>query len=167
MDSPSTIPAIRRTITVDAPVEHAFRVFTESITSWWPAEYHIGRAEFAETVLQPGEGGRWYERGTDGSECDWGRVLAWEPPHRLLLTWQISGEWQHDPDAARASEIEVRFIAAGPDQTVVELEHRHLDRLAGGRAMHDAVGGDGGWTGVLQRFAKMAAGGAGQPPATS
>jgi uncharacterized protein YndB with AHSA1/START domain len=134
MDSPSTIPAIRRTITVGVPVERAFRVFTGSIGTWWPAGYHIGRAEFAEAVLQPGEGGRWYERGIDGSECDWGRVLAWEPPHRLVLTWQINGEWQYDPDA----------------------EHRHLDRLAGGRAVHDAVGGDGGWTGVLDQYAKAA-----------
>ncbi|MER7335946.1 MULTISPECIES: SRPBCC family protein [unclassified Micromonospora] len=157
MDNPSAIPAIRRTITVSAPVERAFRVFTESIGTWWPAGYHIGRAEFAEAVLQPGAGGRWFERGTDGSECDWGRVLAWEPPHRLLLTWQINGEWQYDPDDGHASEIEVRFTAAGPDQTVVELEHRHLDRLANGRAMHDAVGGDGGWTGVLEGYAKVAA----------
>ncbi|MGK5675738.1 SRPBCC family protein [Micromonospora sp. URMC 106] len=160
MDRTSAIPAIRRTITVGAPVERAFRVFTESLDSWWPAGYHIGRADLAEAVLEQGEGGRWYERGTDGSECDWGRVLVWEPPHRLVLTWQITGEWQYDPDAARASEIEVRFRASGPHETVVEFEHRHLDRLPQGRAMHDAVGGDGGWTGVLERFATAAASGA-------
>ncbi|SCL45156.1 Uncharacterized conserved protein YndB, AHSA1/START domain [Micromonospora citrea] len=156
MNATPAIPPIRRTITVAAPVERAFRVFTDSVDSWWPAEYHIGRADYAGAVLEQGEGGRWYERGADGSECDWGRVLAWEPPHRLVLTWQINGDWQYDPDPGRASEIEVRFTPAGPDQTVVELEHRHLERLAGGQAMHDAVGGDGGWTGVLERFAKVA-----------
>ncbi|MFG3706120.1 SRPBCC family protein [Micromonospora sp. NPDC047670] len=146
-------------MTVSAPVERAFRVFTESLDSWWPAGCHIGRADLAEAVLEQGEGGRWYERGTDGSECDWGRVLVWEPPHRLVLTWQITGEWQYDPDAAHASEIEVRFRLRA-HETVVEFEHRHLDRLPEGRAMPDAVGGDGGRTGVLERFAKAAASGA-------
>ncbi|PZF92016.1 SRPBCC family protein [Micromonospora deserti] len=160
MNPAAAIPAIRRSITVDAPVDRAFRVFTESFDSWWPAGYHIGRIEVAEAVLEPREGGRWYERGTDGSECDWGRVLAWEPPHRLVLTWQITGEWQYDPDPANASEIEVRFTAAGPERSVVELEHRLLDRLVRGQAMHDAVSGDGGWAGILERFAKAVAGAA-------
>src|SRR6266540_4362405 len=103
--STQTIPTVWRTITVDAPVERAFRVFTESFNSWWPPEHHIGEAELAEAVLEPREGGRWYERGIDGSECEWGRVLAWEPPHRLVVTWQTNGEWQYDPDPRRASAV--------------------------------------------------------------
>ncbi|HEX5597391.1 MAG TPA: SRPBCC family protein [Micromonosporaceae bacterium] len=157
MDATATIPDIRRTITVEAPVEHAFRVFTESFNSWWPATYHIGQADLAEAILEAREGGRWYERGVDGSECEWGRVLVWEPPHRLVVTWQINGAWQYDPDAEHASEIEVRFTADGAGRTVVELEHRHLGRLVHGQAMHDAVGGETGWGGILQRFAAVAA----------
>jgi uncharacterized protein YndB with AHSA1/START domain len=128
MSSTPTIPPLTGTITVDASIERTFRVFTDSFGSWWPAEYHIGQADMATAMLEPREGGRWYEQGIDGSECDWGRVLAWEPPHRLVVTWQINGQWQYDPDPAHASEIEVRFTADGPDQTTVNLEHRHLDR---------------------------------------
>jgi uncharacterized protein YndB with AHSA1/START domain len=157
MSSTSTIPAIRRAVTVDAPVERAFRVFTESFNSWWPATHHIGQADLAEAVLEPREGGRWYERSIDGSECDWGRVLTWEPPHRLVLSWQLNGEWQYDPDTDHASEVEVRFTAEGPGQTVVELEHRRLERLAEAQALHDSVGGPGGWGGILERFAAAVA----------
>lgn len=152
--SAPTIPAINGTISVAVPIEKAFRVFTESLDSWWPAEYHIGKAEMAEAIMEPRTGGRWYERGVDGSECDWGRVLVWEPPHRLVVTWQITGEWQYDPDPERASEVEVRFVADGPEQTTVQLEHRFLERLLGGEAMHAAISGDGGWKGVLARYAK-------------
>ena len=157
MSSASTIPAIRGTITVGVPVDQAFRVFTDSLNTWWPAQYHIGRAVMADAILEPREGGRWYERGVDGSECDWGRVLAWEPPHRLVVTWQINGRWQYDPDPEHASEIEVRFTADGPGQTTVELEHRLLDRLVDGQAIHDTILGGGGWTAILELFAKAAA----------
>jgi uncharacterized protein YndB with AHSA1/START domain len=150
----TTIPALKKTITVNAPVEHTFKVFTESFTTWWPAEYHIGAAEYAEAVIEPRAGGRWYEKGVDGSECDWGKVLDWDPPNRLLLTWQITGEWAYDPDMARASEIEITFTAEGPHQTVVNLEHRNIGRLAGGQAMYDSISGAGGWGTVLERFAK-------------
>jgi len=158
MSTASTIPAIRGTRTVGVPVEQAFRVFTDSFNIWWPAEYHIGRADVAEVILESRKGGRWYERGVDDSECDWGRVLAWEPPHRLVVTWQINGEWQYDPDPEHASEIEVRFTSDGPGQTMVELEHRHLHRLVGGQAIRDAISGGGGWSSILDRFAKAAAG---------
>ena len=157
MSPAPTIPAIHGTITVGVPVEQAFRVFTGSLHTWWPPEYHIGQTDMAEAIMEPREGGRWYERGVDGSECDWGRVLTWEPPHRLVVTWQINGEWQYDPDPEHASEVEVRFTADGPGQTRVELEHRHLHRLVGGQAMHDAIGGAGGWTGVLEQFGKAVA----------
>jgi uncharacterized protein YndB with AHSA1/START domain len=108
----------------------------------------------AEAILEPREGGRWYERGIDGSECDWGRVLAWEPPHRLVVTWQVNGYWQYDPDPDHASEIEIRFTADGPKQTTVELEHRHLDRLVEGQALRDGISGGGGWNAILEGFAK-------------
>ena len=148
----TTLTPVARSVTVAAPVDRAFRVFTNSFPSWWPSDYHIGQAEYAEAIIEPREGGRWYERGVDGSECDWGRVLAWEPPHRLVVTWQINGQWQYDPDPARASEIEVRFTAVGPEQTMVELEHRHLDRLVDATAARESVAGDGGWTGILRRY---------------
>ena len=86
-------------------------------------------------ILESHEGGRWYERGVDGTECDWGRVLAWEPPSRVLFTWQINGDWQFDPDPTHASEIEVRFHADGPAQTTVEVEHRYFERLIGGEGV--------------------------------
>jgi len=156
MSDTSTIPALNGRTTVGVPIEKAFRVFTNSFNTWWPREFHIGQAEMAEAILEPREGGRWYERGVDGSECDWGRVVAWEPPHRLLITWQINGEWQYDPDPVHASEIEVRFIAEGPEQTRVELEHRLLDRLVGGQALRDGIGEGGGWSSNLERFAKAA-----------
>jgi len=114
MSPAPTIPAIHGTITVGVPVEQAFRVFTGSLHTWWPPEYHIGQTDMAEAIMEPREGGRWYERGVDGSECDWGRVLTWEPPHRLVVTWQINGEWQYDPDPEHASEVEVRFTADRP-----------------------------------------------------
>jgi uncharacterized protein YndB with AHSA1/START domain len=156
MGSTPTMPAINGTITVGVPIEKAFRVFTASFNTWWPREYHIGQVDVAEAILEPREGGRWYERGVDGSECDWGRVLAWEPPHRLVVTWQINGEWKYDPDPDHASEIEVRFTADGPERTTVQLEHRLLERLVGGQAIRGAIGQGGGWTSILERFAKAA-----------
>jgi uncharacterized protein YndB with AHSA1/START domain len=151
------IPPLDGTITVAAPAERAFRVFTESVNAWWPHQYHIGQAEVAQVILEPHEGGRWYERGVDGSECDWGRVLAWQPPHRLVLSWQINGAWQFDPDPDHASEIEVRFTSDGAQQTTVKLEHRHLDRLVDGQALHDGIRGGGGWTAILDLYAKAIA----------
>ena len=137
------------------PVERAFRVFTDSsalVAGRVP--HRPGR--HGQAILEPREGGRWYEQGIDGSECDWGRVLAWEPPHRLVVTWQINGQWQYDPDPDHASEIEVRFTADGPDQTTVELEHRLLDRLVDGQAMRDGISGGGGWSSILELLAKAA-----------
>ena len=153
----TTVADLHGQATVQMAVEEAFTFFTESIGRWWPAEYHIGSAAMVDTILEPRPGGRWYERGDDGSECDWGRVLTWEPPHRIVLTWQINGSWQYDPDPARASEIEIRFTPDGPHQTLVELQHRHLDRLIDGQAMHDAIDqAGGGWSSVLQVYAAAA-----------
>lgn len=156
MSTVPSVPTLHGKASVAMPADRAFRFFTESFGSWWPTDYHIGQAEMADAILEPGEGGRWYEKGVDGTECDWGRVLAWEPPDRFVVTWQINGQWQFDPDAAHASEIEVRFTADGPEQTTVEIEHRYLDRLVGGQAIHDMIGQGGGWTAILELFAKGA-----------
>ena len=154
----STIPPVVRTVTVAAPVDLAFTVFTKSLNSWWPPSHRIGAAEIAEAVLECRPGGRWYERGVDGTECDWGRVLVWEPPHRLVLTWQITGEWRYDPDPAHASEIEVRFTAVDAQTTRVELEHRLLERLGpSAGALNEAVSGENGWGMILRRYADAVA----------
>jgi uncharacterized protein YndB with AHSA1/START domain len=153
----TTIPPITATTIVDLPVDAAFRVFTDRFTAWWPHQYHIGDAAVAEIILEPRVGGRWYERGVDDSECDWGRVLVWEPPGRLVFTWQINGSWRFDPDPEHASEIEVLFVEDGPEQTRVEVEHRYFDRLDGGRAIHDAIRSGGSWAVLLASYAKTAA----------
>jgi uncharacterized protein YndB with AHSA1/START domain len=149
--------AVRQTVTVGAPPERAFAVFTEGLASWWPLDTHaIGAQPAVAVVVEPRAGGRWYERAADGSECDWGRVLAWEPPHRLVLAWEISADWRHDPGLV--TEIEVRFHAEPDDRTRVELEHRGLEAY-GDRAgeMRDTFASPGGWTGLLGRFAGAAA----------
>ncbi|MEU7812539.1 SRPBCC family protein [Pseudonocardia sp. NPDC049154] len=157
MSGTAPIPPITGTVSLAVPVERAFEVFTASINTWWPRQYHIGQADVAEVVLEPRAGGRWFERGVDGSECDWGRVLVWEPPHRLVFTWQINGSWRFDPDPDKASEIEARFTASGPQESVVEVAHRYFERLDGGQAINDAINGGGGWALLLDGFAKTVA----------
>jgi uncharacterized protein YndB with AHSA1/START domain len=157
MTTTAPIPPITGTVTVAVAIDEAFRVFTGSINSWWPHQFHIGQAEVAEVVMEPHVNGRWYERGVDGTECDWGRVLVWEPPHRLVFTWQINGTWQFDPDPDHASEINVRFTANGPEQTSVEVEHGSFERLVGGGSINDAIRGGGGWVLLLDGFARTVA----------
>ena len=151
----ATLPPIEGKTTVNVPVEQAFQFFTASFGSWWPHAYHIGQAEVADVILEPHQGGRWYERGVDGTECEWGRVLAWEPPSRVLFTWQIGGDWQFDPDPTHASEIEVRFHADGPAQTTVEVEHRYFERLVDGEGVHGTIRSGGGWPALLDSYARM------------
>ena len=125
---------------VDAPVEHAFRVFTEGIGSWWNPDHHILQAELAEMVFEPRVGGHIIDRGTDGSECRWARVLGYEPPRRVCFSWDISLSWDLETDPAKTSEIEVTFTPEGPDSTRVVLTHRNLDRHGDGwESMRDAV----------------------------
>jgi uncharacterized protein YndB with AHSA1/START domain len=147
---------VRKVVEVHAPPAVAWRVFTEKMGRWWPLATHkIGKAPAVDTVIEPRVGGRWYERGEDGSTCDWGRVLSWEPHTRLVLSWEISGNWQHDPSLM--TEVEVRFIAEGEDRTRVELEHRHLDRYGARRdEMRGIFDSEGGWTGLLASFARAA-----------
>jgi uncharacterized protein YndB with AHSA1/START domain len=145
-------------VMVDAPIERAFSVFTDGIDTWWPREHTIGEAALKEMVLEPRVGGRAYGIGVDGSESDWGRVLAFDPPNRIVVSWDISLQWKYEADHVRSSEFEVRFIPEGADRTRVELEHRHLERHGDGwEAMRDAVGSPNGWQGGLELFAKAAA----------
>src|SRR6476659_9579492 len=119
---PAQRAAVRHSITVNTSQENAFATFTSGHDRWWPREFHIGGAELEEAVIEGREGGRWYERDVDGTQCDWGKVLVWDPISRLVLAWQITGEWAYDADLL--TEVEVRFIPDGPDHTRFELEHR-------------------------------------------
>jgi uncharacterized protein YndB with AHSA1/START domain len=146
--------AIRTDVVVEAPVERAFRVFTEQFDQIKPREHNMLEVDIAESVFEQRAGGRVYDRGVDGSECQWARVLAYEPPERIVFSWDISPQWQIETDLERASEVEVRFVAETPDRTRVELEHRHLDRHGDGwEGLREGVGGDQGWPLYLARFA--------------
>jgi uncharacterized protein YndB with AHSA1/START domain len=150
--------AAHASITVDVGVERAFSVFTDGIDTWWPREHTIGEAPLAEMVLEPRVGGGAYGRDVNGGECDWGRVLVYEPPTRIVFSWDISLEWRRESDPARASEVEVRFLPEGPGRTRVELDHRHLERHGDGwERMRDAVGSPEGWNSGLALFAAAAA----------
>lgn len=150
---------VRESITVEAPIARAFSVFTEEIGSWWPPDHHILEAELAEMVFEPRAGGHIYDRGADGSECRWARVLAYEPPDRLVFSWDIGLDWKLQTDPQKTSEVEVRFTADGPDRTRVELEHRNIERHGDGwERMRDAVGSPGGWLRGLESFAQRARG---------
>ena len=146
--------SVRTEIVVNAPAERAFRLFTERFDRIKPREHNMLGVDIAESVFEPHAGGRVFDRGVDGSECQWGRVLAYEPPTRIVFTWEISPMWQVESDPARRSEVEVRFVAHAPDQTRVELEHRHLDRHGDGwDGLRAGVAADEGWPLYLQRFA--------------
>jgi uncharacterized protein YndB with AHSA1/START domain len=146
---------VRRNIQVAVPRERAFEVFTAGIGRWWPKTHHIGAADIDTLVIEPREGGRWFERGVDGSECEVGKVLVWDPPARLVLAWQLTPEFKYDPNLV--TEVEVQFIAEGTSATRVELEHRNLERF-GDRvdAMRQQIDGPGGWGDLLQLFAQSA-----------
>ena len=155
-ESPTTKAAatdpVRKQIFVKATPQRAFDVFTKEMQTWWPfATHHISKVDAKNAVMEPFVGGRWYERGVDDSECDWGKVLVWDPPQRLVLAWQISADWQHD--AALLTEVEVRFTAENGG-TRVDLEHRLLGSY-GARAeeMRGMLDSHGGWSGLLDRYA--------------
>jgi uncharacterized protein YndB with AHSA1/START domain len=155
-----TPTAVHESIVVEAPVERAFKVFTEDMGSWWPPDHHILEGELAAIVFEPRAGGHLYDRAVDGTECRWARVLAYEPPNRVVFSWDITTNWQLEGDPAKTSEIEVRFIPEGAERTRVELEHRGLDRHGGGwEKMRDAVGSPGGWLRGLEAFAQRVAAG--------
>jgi len=158
MSTDAATTTVHASIEVEAPIERAFRVFTEDFGTFKPRDHNLLQADVAETVFEPRVGGSLYDRGVDGSECRFARVLVYEPPHRVVLTWDISPSWQLESDPEKASEWEVRFIAESPGRTRVEIEHRHLDRHgAGWEGVRDGVAGDDGWPLYLHRYAEVMA----------
>jgi uncharacterized protein YndB with AHSA1/START domain len=148
---------VRKSIVVNTPQEHAFRTFTDHVHTWWPVGHHIGGKEPYQVIIEPKTGGRWFERADDGSECNWGRVLAWEPPQRVLLSWDINADWKYQPGLG--SEVEVVFHREGPEKTRVVLEHRKLE-VFGEKAeqIRQMMEGEGAWGDMLVLFAKAAEG---------
>jgi uncharacterized protein YndB with AHSA1/START domain len=150
--APETI--VRAELIVEVPIEHAFNVFTEN-ASWKPPEHNLLGVEIAESVFEAREGGYIYDRGVDGSECRWARVLAYEPPNRVVFAWLINPQWQIETDPSRSSEVEVRFVPEAAQRTRVEIEHSHLERHGDGwEGIRDAVSAPGGWPLYLQRLAE-------------
>jgi len=148
---------IRKEIVVEANQRSAFEVFTAELREWWPlVSHHIGAMTPEAAIIEPFVNGRWFERAVDGSECDWGRVIVWNPPHHLVLTWCINSRWQFD--ATLTTEVDVRFTPEGDGRTRITLEHRHLDRYGTDadkiRGIFDS---EGGWTGILQKYASRLA----------
>jgi uncharacterized protein YndB with AHSA1/START domain len=149
-----TETSIRTEVVVDAAQERAFKLFTEQFDRIKPREHNMLGVDIAESVFEPHAGGRVYDRGVDGSECHWARVLVYEPPERIVFTWDISPYWQLETDFSKASEVEIRFIRESEDRTRVALEHRHLDRHGEGwEGLRDGVEGEAGWPLYLARYA--------------
>ena len=156
MSTQASDTSVRNSIVVNAPIERAFAVFTDGFGSFKPADHNLLSVDIAETVFEPHVGGHIYDRGVDGSECRWARVLAYEPPDRVVFSWDISPQWQLETDPDKTSEVEVTFVAEGPDRTRVEMEHRNLDRHGEGwEGVRDGVHGDQGWPLYLQRYAEV------------
>ena len=156
MTAPAQATSIQHEVVVEVPIREAFSVFTEDFGRFKPREHNLLAVEIAETVFEPRVGGHLYDRGVDGSECRWARVLAYEPPNRVVISWDISPQWQLETDLEKTSEVEVRFIAETPGRTRVELEHRQLDRhLDGWESLREGVDGEAGWPLYLQRYAEL------------
>ena len=156
---------VRKSVYVNASIEHAFHVFVDQMGTWWPATHHIGKTPFEAIFVEPRVGGRWYERNAEGNFCDWGTVLAWDPPHRVAFSWHVGPghdqpDWKADPDLSKASQVEIRFTAQGSRTTLVELEHSKLERHGGDyqqlRALFD---GPGAWSTILELYATAATSG--------
>jgi uncharacterized protein YndB with AHSA1/START domain len=161
MSSPTTRPVtihpapVRKSITIKADAARAFEVFTGRIERWWPRSHSIASTPRKELVLEPKVGGRWFEIGEDGSQCEWGKVLAWEPPARVLLAWQINGDWKYDPELI--TEVEVTFTPLDDGTTRVDLEHRNIERFGDKiEPMRAAMDSPDGWSGILKLYAELA-----------
>ena len=147
------VAPIKKSITVKTDAAKAFSVFTGRMGRWWPRAYSIGTSPIKDVIVESRAGGRWFERGEDGSECAWGKVIAWNPPSNVVLAWQINGEWKYDPDLV--TELEVKFTAVGAKETRVDFEHRNLDALgAAAEAVRAQL--DSGWPALLEAFAASA-----------
>lgn len=156
MTSQAADPAyapVLKSVTVKANVERAFKVFTEGFDSWWPRSHHIGSAPMRRAIMECRKDGRCYSEQVDGAECDWGRILIWEPPVRFVMAWLINAEWKYESDLTKTSEVEVRFAPAGEGLTRIELEHRHFERMgSGGESMRKGVEAPMGWTDLLRLY---------------
>lgn len=149
-------PRVRQQIVVEAPVERAFSTFTERFGDFKPPEHNLLGAPITETVFEPWVGGHIVDRAVDGSECRWARVLVYDPPDRVVFSWDISARWQVESDPEQTSEVEVRFVAESAGRTRVELEHRTIERHGSGwESLRDGVDGDEGWPLYLSRFAAL------------
>jgi uncharacterized protein YndB with AHSA1/START domain len=156
MTDTTTLAPVLKTITVKASAEKAFRVFTAGLDTWWPRTHHIGKSAMTKGILEGRVGGRCYSEQEDGTECDWGQILVWEPPHRFVMAWNVTPHWGYEPDPAKSSEVEVKFTAMG-DSTRVDLEHRHFERHgAGADVMRTSIDSPGGWGGLLEMFRAQA-----------
>jgi uncharacterized protein YndB with AHSA1/START domain len=156
MATPAATTSVHSEVVVNAPIDRAFAIFTEQMDRIKPREHNMLAADIEATVFEPRAGGRIYDRGADGSECEWASVLAYEPPDRVVFSWNISPHWQVEPDPDKRSEVEVRFIAAGEGRTRVELEHRHLDRHGEGwEGARDGVAAPDGWQLYLRRYTEL------------
>lgn len=152
MNTPTVVPApVRKSLVVKADVQRSFQAFTDRMGHWWPRSKSLGTSPIAAVVIEPRIGGRWYERGEDGSECEWGKVLQWDPPGRVVLAWQIDGTWKYNPGCI--TEVELSFTALGTQETRVDFEHRHLERLGeNASAIRDML--NSGWGGILELYGR-------------
>ena len=156
----AVVEPVRKSIRVRASAERAFRVFAAEMDSWWPKTHHIGSSPMKGIVVEGRPGGAIYTDQEDGTQCPWGTVLAWEPPHRFVMAWQVNPDWRYEPELARCSEVEVRFTV-DDGTTLVELEHRDLQRHGGDYVtMREKVNAEGGWGGLLALFGAKAEEGA-------
>jgi uncharacterized protein YndB with AHSA1/START domain len=154
MNDASVIAAVRKSVRVKASITHAFDVFTSGLTRWWPPDHGVGKKPIQKVLMEPRLGGRWLEISQDGTETTVATIILWEPPHRVVMVWQINAQWQ--PDRTMKSEVDVRFTADGPDATLVELMHHKFETMGAeaGASMRRDV--DGGWPGLIERFVKEA-----------
>ena len=145
---------VQKTLVVKSDVERAFTAFTSRMGSWWPRSHSTASSPLVDVIVEPRAGGRWYERGEDGSETEWGKVLQWEPPAKVVLAWQLDGSWKYNP--ACVTEVEINFTALGAQQTRVDLEHRHLERLGdNASAVRELL--NSGWGGIIDLYGKQVA----------
>lgn len=148
------IEPVRKSIEVELAPLDAFQLFTSDMAAWWPATHHINSSPFVEIMIEPRVGGGWYEVGQDGSTCQWGSILAWDPPHKVVFAWGLQSDWKFSPDLSRSSEVEVRFLPVGDSATLIEFEHRYFERHAEGLKIAGSV--SQGWSQVLERYTQLA-----------
>jgi uncharacterized protein YndB with AHSA1/START domain len=154
MNEMAVIAPVRKTVRVKAPIAHTFEVFTGGLTRWWPYNHGIGKKPIQKVLMETRLGGRWLEISEDGTETTVATITRWEPPHRVVMTWQVNAQWK--PDMSMKSEVDVRFTAEGPESTHVELTHHNFETMGAeaGASMRKDV--DGGWPGLMLRFAQEA-----------